>query len=161
MAAGHHVVLTGGPQDVLTAKRISRSTPEPVPVDLAGRTDLPGLAAVLAGASALVSGNTGPAHLAAAVNTPVVSIYAPTVPATRWRPWMVPHVLLGRQDIACAGCRARLCPVPGHPCIDDITPGEVVAAVERLARAPGETDGPVHPREVPDREAPHPEVVAR
>ena len=84
------------------------------------------------GAACLVTGNTGPAHLAAAAGTPVVSLYAPTVPAVRWRPWRVPHELLHR-DVPCAGCRARTCPVPGHPCIDDVTPAEVLAAVGRLA----------------------------
>ena len=101
-------------------------------VDLGGRTDLAGLAAVLAGADVVVVGNTGPAHLAAAVGTPVVSLFAPTVPAVRWRPWRVPHVLVGDQGIACAGCRARVCPVPGHPCIGAVPVAEVMAAVERL-----------------------------
>ena len=49
--------------------------------DLGGRTDLPTLAAVLAQAACIVVGNTGPAHLAAAVGTPVVSLFAPVVPA--------------------------------------------------------------------------------
>jgi ADP-heptose:LPS heptosyltransferase len=80
----------------------------------------------------VVVGNTGPAHLAAAVGTPVVSLFAPVVPAVRWRPWKVPHLLLGRQDAPCAGSRARTCPVPGHPCLDEVTVEEVVAAVERL-----------------------------
>ena len=57
--------------------------------------DLAGLAAVLAGAGVVVVGNTGPAHLAAAVRTPVVSLFAPVVPAERWRPWGVPGTLLG------------------------------------------------------------------
>ena len=78
-------------------------------VDLGGRTDLAELAAVLAGADAVVVGNTGPAHLAAAVGTPVVSLFAPVVPAARWRPCGVPHVLLGDQDAACRGTpRPRL-----------------------------------------------------
>jgi ADP-heptose:LPS heptosyltransferase len=63
-------------------------------LDLGGRTSFAELAEVLAGADAVVVGNTGPAHLAAAVGTPVVSLYAPTVPAVRWRPWQVPHELL-------------------------------------------------------------------
>jgi ADP-heptose:LPS heptosyltransferase len=103
--------------------------------DLGGRLDLAGLAELLAGADALVAGNTGPAHLAAAVGTPVVSLFAPVVPAVRWRPWKVPHVLLGDQQAACAGTRARTCPVPGHPCLDGIPVAAVVAAVERLAPA--------------------------
>ena len=71
-------------------------------------------------------------HLAAAVGTPVVSLFAPTVPAVRWRPWGVPHELLF-GDVACAGCRARVCPVEGHPCLGGVTVADVLAAVERLA----------------------------
>jgi ADP-heptose:LPS heptosyltransferase len=80
----------------------------------------------------VVTGNTGPAHLAAAVGTPVVSLFAPTVPACRWRPWGVRHVLLGDQDIACAGCRATRCPLPGHPCLGSVTVDDVVSALRRL-----------------------------
>jgi ADP-heptose:LPS heptosyltransferase len=94
------------------------------------------MAEVLAGADVVVVGNTGPAHLAAAVGTPVVSLFAPTLPAARWRPWGVPVVLLGDQEIACAGCRARTCPVAGHPCLTSIDVDDVVAAVDRLALAP-------------------------
>ncbi|MDQ3946656.1 MAG: glycosyltransferase family 9 protein, partial [Actinomycetota bacterium] len=109
----------------------------PEVADWGGRLDLGGLAEVLARASVVVAGNTGPAHLAAAVGTPVVSLYAPTVPAARWRPWGVPHVLLGVQDISCAGCRARICPVAGHPCLGSVDVTEVVAAVDAL-RAGGD-----------------------
>jgi hypothetical protein len=65
------------------------------------------------------------------------------VPAVRWRPWKVPQVLLGDQDAACAGSRARVCPVPGHPCLDGIPVAEVVAAVEGVAphREPQEVAG--------------------
>jgi ADP-heptose:LPS heptosyltransferase len=87
---------------------------------------------VLAGADAVVVGNTGPAHLAAAVGTPVVSLFAPVIPAVRWRPWQVPHVLLGDQQAPCAGSRARICPVEGHPCLDGIPLEAIVAAVEEL-----------------------------
>jgi ADP-heptose:LPS heptosyltransferase len=102
--------------------------------DLGGACDLAELAEVVSGAAAIVCGNTGPAHLAAAVGTPVVSLYAPTVPAVRWRPWQVPHVLLGDQDIACRGCRARECPVIGHPCLD-VAVADVLHALDVLAPA--------------------------
>ncbi|MER6925817.1 glycosyltransferase family 9 protein, partial [Streptomyces spiralis] len=75
---------------------------------------------------------TGPAHLAAAVGTPVVSLFAPVVPAERWRPYGVPYVLLGNQDAPCAGSRARTCPVPGHPCLESVTAHDVLAAVEKV-----------------------------
>ena len=88
---------------------------------------------MLAAAGAVVVGNTGPAHLAAAVGTPVVSLFAPTVPAVRWRPWRVPHELLF-VDVECAGCRARVCPIEGHPCLD-VRVEDVMEAVDRLAPA--------------------------
>lgn len=131
---GRKVVVTGGPgEEPLTAQVAGAAGGHPNVVDLGGGTDLAALAVVLSGAEAVVVANTGPAHLAAAVGTPVVSLFAPTVPAARWRPWAVPCHLLGHQDIGCAGCRARVCPIPGHPCIGNVTVGEVVAAVDDLA----------------------------
>jgi ADP-heptose:LPS heptosyltransferase len=131
-AAGRRVVVTGSADERPLAAAVARPAGA---VDLAGTTTLAQLATVLAGAAAVVVGNTGPAHLAAAVGTPVVSVFAPTVPAERWRPWAVPHVLLGDQNIACAGCRARDCPVPGQPCLAGIRPLDVVEAVDQLAGA--------------------------
>jgi ADP-heptose:LPS heptosyltransferase len=128
---GRRVVVTGGPgEETLTALVAGHACPEVT--DLGGRTALSELAEVLAGARCVVVGNTGPAHLAAAVGTPVVSLFAPTVPAVRWRPWRVPHELL-YVDVPCAGCRARECPVPGHPCIGAVAVSDVVDAVDRLA----------------------------
>ncbi|WP_125777922.1 glycosyltransferase family 9 protein [Antribacter gilvus] len=105
-------------------------------VDLGGRTSLAELAAVLEAAACVVVGNTGPAHLAAAVGTPVVSLFAPVVPASRWAPYGVPYLLLGDQSAACRGTRARTCPVAGHPCLASVTPDEVSDAVVRLAGPP-------------------------
>jgi ADP-heptose:LPS heptosyltransferase len=139
-AGGRRVVVTGSTEErPLTAMVAGARRPEVV--DLGGRVDLAGLAAVLAGAEVVVAGNTGPAHLAAAVGTPVVSLFAPVVPALRWRPWRVPHELLGDQGAACAGTRARVCPLPGHPCLDGVPVSEVVAAVGRLAPRQAEVTG--------------------
>ena len=145
-AEGRRVVVTGGTSERALTARVAgerrppegsgepqRGAPEDRVVDLGGRVDLAGLAEVLAGAGVVVVGNTGPAHLAAAVGTPVVSLFAPVVPAVRWRPWGVRHLLLGDQGAASAGSRARVCPVPGHPCLDGVAVEEVVAAVGALA----------------------------
>ncbi|MER7490414.1 glycosyltransferase family 9 protein [Streptomyces sp. NPDC126497] len=127
-AAGHRVVVTGGAGE----RDLTAYVADGRAVDLGGRTGAAELAGVLAGAACVVTGNTGPAHLAAAVGTPVVSLFAPVVPAERWRPYGVPYVLLGDQDAPCAGTRARRCPVPGHPCLDTVTALDVVAAVDKL-----------------------------
>jgi ADP-heptose:LPS heptosyltransferase len=131
---GWRVVVTGGGGErALTAAVTGPDRPEVL--DLGGRTGLAELASILAGAAVLVSGNTGPAHLAAAVGTPVAEIFAQVVAPHRWRPWGVPSILLGDLDIACAGCRARTCPFPDQPCLRDVTPEAVAAAVATLASA--------------------------
>ncbi|GAA2424291.1 glycosyltransferase family 9 protein [Streptomyces macrosporus] len=132
-AAGHRVVVTGVPEERELTAYVAGSDG----LDLGGRTSPELLAGVLAGAKAVVTGNTGPAHLAAAVGTPVVSLFSPVVPAERWAPFRVPLVLLGDQRAPCAGTRARVCPVPGHPCLDRVTPEDVVAAVEKVAAEGG------------------------
>jgi len=131
LEAGWGVAVTGGPSERALTARVAGAR-RPGVADLGGKTGLAALAEVLAGAEVVVTGNTGPAHLAAAVGTPVVSLFAPTVPAVRWRPWRVPHLLLYRE-VPCAGCRARVCPVEGHPCLGGVAEEEVVWAVERLA----------------------------
>ena len=129
---GRRVVVTGGPRERALTRHVAGTRA----LDLGGRTSLGELADVLAGAACLVTGNTGPAHLAAAVRTPVVSLFAPTVPVQRWHPWGVPHELL-YVPVRCAGCRARTCPVPGHPCLDDLGVDEVLRAVAHLCGEPG------------------------
>jgi ADP-heptose:LPS heptosyltransferase len=125
---GHRVLVTGGPAErALTAEVAGRHG-----VDLGGTTSFVELAGVLAGADVVVVGNTGPAHLAAAVGTPVVSLFAPVVPAIRWAPYGVPHVLLGDQRAGCRDSRARDCPVPGHPCLDQVASADVLDAVSSL-----------------------------
>jgi ADP-heptose:LPS heptosyltransferase len=124
---GRRVIVTGGPREHDLTRRVAGGRA----LDLGGRTSMGQLADVMAGASCVVVGNTGPAHLAAAVGAPVVSLFAPTVPAARWRPWRVRHELL-YVDVPCSGCRARVCPVPGHPCIDDLEVDEVLAAIGRV-----------------------------
>jgi heptosyltransferase III len=156
VAAGHRVLVTGGPAETtLTAAVVAAArgvgaagvatggqdvgARDAAVVDLGGRTTFAELASVLAGAACVVVGNTGPAHLAAAVRTPVVSLFSPVVPVERWAPWGVPTVVLGDQTALCRGSRARECPVPGHPCLTSVAPSEVVDAVGRLT-AP--TDAP-------------------
>jgi HAD superfamily hydrolase (TIGR01662 family) len=136
--AGHRVVVTGGPgEGALSARVAGRHG-----LDLGGQTSLTGLAAVIARADCLVVGNTGPAHLAAAVGTPVVSLFAPTVPFGQWGPYRVPAVRLGDAAAACRHTRATVCPVPGHPCLSRVDPSSVVNAVRLLLGAAG-------PRSVP------------
>jgi histidinol-phosphate phosphatase family protein len=127
--AGHRVVVTGGPDETDLTADVAGSTA----LDLGGRTALDVLAGVLAGAACVVVGNTGPAHLAAAVGAPVVSLYAPTVPYGQWGPYRVPAVRLGDAAAPCRDSRATRCPIPAHPCLSDLDVDAVLAAVTTLA----------------------------
>ena len=88
-------------------------------------TDLFGLAKR---ARAMVSGDTGPLHIAAAVGTPIVSLFGPTDPA-RNGPWSISDVCVSRYD-RCSCRYERRCRLE-RPCIEDIGLEEVVSAFER------------------------------
>lgn len=131
-AHGYRVVVTGTESErALTATVAGAHA-----LDLGGATSLAELATVFAGATVVVAPNTGPAHLAAAVGVPVVSLFAPVVPAGQWSPYGTRTVVLGDQRAPCRLTRARTCPVAGHPCLDGITDADVVAAVELLGGQP-------------------------
>ena len=128
VAAGHRVVVTGDPAE----RELTAAVAGEHAVDLGGRTTLATLGAVYAAASVVVAPNTGPAHLAAAVGAPVVSLFAPVVPASQWSPYGDTVIRLGDQQAPCRLTRARDCPVQGHPCLDGITDDELVHAVNRI-----------------------------
>lgn len=132
--AGWTVVVTGSrAEQSLTAHIAAAAVDRGTPVlDLGGRLTLAELAGVLRSAKVLVAANTGPAHLAAAVGTPVVSLFAPVVPAARWAPYGIAMILLGDQDAPCRDTRSVLCPVGGHPCLNSVTAEQILDSVEQL-----------------------------
>jgi ADP-heptose:LPS heptosyltransferase len=98
--------------------------------------DVGTLAALIEAADVLVANNSAPVHLAAAVGTPVVDLYALTNP--QHLPWQVnAHVL--NHDQPCRHCLQSLCPQGHHRCLRDVTPQEVARAVHLLQR--GEAHG--------------------
>ena len=104
VAAGWHVVLTGAVSaSADPSQGVGSLAPRAGSVtDARGRTTFAELAQALAGARCVVTVNSGPAHLAAAVGTPVVSLFSPVVPMERWGPWGVPCRVLGDQHAGCA-----------------------------------------------------------
>jgi lipopolysaccharide heptosyltransferase II len=99
---------------------------------LAGRLSLEELAALIAQTRVLLTNNSGPAHLAAAVGTPVVDLYALTNP--QHTPWQVPCRVL-YHDVPCRFCYKSVCPKQHHYCLTLIDPARVVEAVQDLAGA--------------------------
>jgi len=131
---GWTVVVTGSAAErTLTAEVASAAVDPATVIDRGGQDDLASLTSVLRSARVVVAANTGPAHLAAAVGTPVVSLFAPVVDERLWAPHGVPTIVLGDRDAPCRGTRSRICPVRGHPCLSSVAAESVVAAVDALA----------------------------
>jgi ADP-heptose:LPS heptosyltransferase len=97
----------------------------------------------------LVCNNSAPAHLAAAVGTPVVDLYALTNP--QHAPWAVPHRLL-YHDVPCRNCLRSVCPHGHHACLARVPPAAVVEATYALA---GTLDGSSARRDDARRELAH------
>ena len=100
---------------------------------LAPRTRIVDLFTLARGARLVVSGDTGPLHVAAAVSAPVVALFGPTI-AERNGPWSADDVVVSRT-VNCSCLYRRTCRT-GSPCIDEVTVDEVFAAARsRLATA--------------------------
>ena len=106
---GLQVAITGSPGDRTLAGEIIAAAAVPI-LNLAGRTSLAELAALLRNARLAVTTDTGPMHLACALGTPVVALFGPTAP---WRtgPFGDGHVVV-RLDLPCSPCFRRQCLEP-------------------------------------------------
>jgi len=129
---GARPVITGSDDERTLAESVAALAGDAV--NLAGDLSLPVFAALLAVAPLLVTGNTGPVHLAAAVGTPVVDVYAAT--NLQHTPWRIPARVLS-ADVPCAGCCRSTCPLGTNACLAAIPPDDVVAAALELADAEG------------------------
>lgn len=129
--AGWQALVTGGAGEeaALVAAVIAAGG---VGTPLAGRLALAELAALIEAAPVLLANNSGPAHLAAALGTPVVSLYALTNP--QHSPWQVPSRTLS-HDVACRWCYASQCPRGDNACLAGVAPEAVAAAVMALGAA--------------------------
>jgi heptosyltransferase-2 len=126
--AGAQVFLIGAREELDISEEVARLARRR-PHILTGRTNLAQTAALLSVADLLVTNDTGPAHVAAAVGCPVVVIFGPTNPETT-RPFSTLAEVVRRAPV-CAPCMLRDCPID-HRCMTAITPEDVF---ERAAHA--------------------------
>ena len=129
---GATIVLTGGAQDRAMVDVVKAHVPAGQVIDVAGEIDLPELAAVLEQIDLLLTGDTGPMHLAAAVRTPIVAVFGPSDPV-RYAPSGAADRIV-RIDLPCSPCnRIRLPPerCVGHipECLTSIPAARVFDAV--------------------------------
>lgn len=129
---GYQIVFTGSTADAGLVTEAGASMQYPF-VNLAGRLDLGQLAALIAGAQAVLCNNTGPAHMAAALGTPLVVLYALTDPPHA--PWRARSQVLS-HDVPCRNCQQTTCPEKHHACLERIEVPTVVDAVLAMLETP-------------------------
>ena len=128
MQQGWDVVFTGTEQERSLIEGIRSNLPRPS-TSLAGLLPLAELAALIKRAPLLLANNTGPSHIAAAVGTPVVTLYALTNP--QHTPWRVHSAVLS-HDVPCRNCFKSTCPEGHHHCMSLIEPHRVAQACIHL-----------------------------
>jgi ADP-heptose:LPS heptosyltransferase len=143
---GATIVLTGSAADRPLVDLVTKRLPRGRIIDVAGRIDLLTLAGVLEQLDLLITGDTGPMHLAAAVDTPVVAVFGPSDPARYGPRGRYDRVV--RVDLPCAPCnRIRLPPerCVGHipDCLALVTTDRVVAAARSALDAAARAQTPI------------------
>jgi lipopolysaccharide heptosyltransferase II len=125
---GIPAIFTGAQGEIQLVESIQAEAGIPSST-LAGKLNLEEFAALLKQSPLLISNNTGPVHIAAAVGTPVVDLYALTNP--QHTPWKIPHRVLN-HDVPCKYCYKSVCPELHHNCLGLVMPQEVVEAALEL-----------------------------
>lgn len=133
LAAGERLVYVGAPSEAETVRAVRRLAGGGV--DLAGRTDTAGLAAAIAGASAVVCNDSAPMHIAQAFGVPLVVVVGPTSAAQGFMPRCEPSEVLTDAALTCRPlCRfgGDPCALGTRACLDAVGAEEVLAALARV-----------------------------
>lgn len=130
VAIDHHarVVLVGNARERRLARRILQGRRWPGVLDGTGWLSLDELAALIELADLFVGADSGPAHLAASVDTPVVALFSGTNRAEQWSP-VGRQVVVLREPAACSPCHREQCRWREHPCMRNLSPKRVTVEV--------------------------------
>jgi len=119
--SGANVVLIGSPSELDVSQEVCKHA-QRQPLVLTGKTTVAEATAIISIADVLITNDTGPAHIGAALDTPTLVIFGPTNPLTTY-PFSSSAEII-RQPPDCAPCMLRDCPID-HRCMTAITPEEV------------------------------------
>lgn len=139
-ASGHPILGLGGAADSDAIERVRRSAGAAYLGDTCGLS-VAGLSAAIAGCAAVITNDSGPAHLAAALGTPALVVFGPTSPE-RWAPPGSAVRVISRE-LACSPCSnhgSERCPLGTHACLRELSAAEVLQALpESWLRPAGES----------------------
>jgi heptosyltransferase-2 len=118
------LVFFGGAETASLVKEIVRGL-SPRAIDIAGVTSLRELGCLIQDCNLLVSNDSGPMHMAAAVGTPLIALFGSTEPLATG-PYGVPESIIHKRP-PCSPCFKRVCPLEDFPCMQEISVEEVAA----------------------------------
>lgn len=122
------VVLLWGPGEKEEVEQMAALMQTPALI--APPTSLNDLTALLGRVHLLVANDSGPMHLAAALQTPVVAIFGPTRPNLQG-PWGAGHVIVKKEGLPCLGCNGLTCKIVTHDCMQKLEVEVVFEAVRK------------------------------
>ncbi|MGC3967135.1 MAG: glycosyltransferase family 9 protein [Pirellulales bacterium] len=135
------VVLVGGEADRKIAAEITENMFWPGVMDWTGRLAVAQLAALTQRASLFLGADSGPAHVAAAAGARVISLFSGTNSAAQWRPWG-DHVTVLSHAVPCSPCYAGRCRYADHACMRQLSPQQVIDAVDAALHGTSILTGP-------------------
>ncbi len=131
LSVSYDIVIFGGPNEVEMANDIEAALSGTAVKNLAGKTSIEQLCAMIGGLDLFITNDSGPMHVAAAYQVPTVAIFGPTryLETSQWKN---EKSVIVRHDMKCAPCMKRECPLGHHECMTTITALEVIEATKNI-----------------------------
>lgn len=131
LARGYEVILLGGADDVATNAAIESELAHANLHNLTGKTSIEQLIDTIAGLDLFITNDSGPMHIAAALQIPLIALFGPT-DYRETSPWKAQNAFLLSLNLSCSPCKRRTCPLGHHACMENLQAGEVLAHVEKV-----------------------------
>ena len=131
----YQIIIFGGPSEVDMGDDIEKRLQDMGVtnyLNLAGKTSIQELCSHIGGLDIFVTNDSGPMHVAAAYEVPTVAIFGPTrhLETCQWK--NEKSIIVRRDDVPCAPCMKRTCPLKHHECMTKIEASDVIEAVKKL-----------------------------
>ncbi len=131
LARGFEVILVGGADDVATNAAIEREITHANLHNLTGKTSIEQLIDTIAGLDLFITNDSGPMHIAAALQIPLIALFGPT-DYRETSPWKAQNAFLLSLNLSCSPCKRRTCPLGHHACMEILQADSVLAHVEKV-----------------------------
>jgi len=129
-----HILIFGGPDELELSKKITQELRNKNCknfTNLAGKTTIKDLISYISSLDIFITGDSGPMHIAAALQIPTVSIFGPTK-VNETSQWMNGKSTIIKKDLVCQPCMKRVCPLGHHECMEAISSKDVVESALSL-----------------------------